>query len=616
MPYFTMEYIAGGTLAAKLASARLPVRDSAQIVATLAEAVFAAHQSGIIHRDLKPANILLAENNTPRISDFGLARRLDGLGGLTHTGARIGMPSYMAPEQMTGGSAAVGRSVDIFALGAMLYEMLTGRPPFQGASLSETERKLTKEEPTPPSRMNAKVPRDLETICLKCLEKEPRARYATAGDLAADLERFLRHEPIHARPIALVERGLRWIRRNPLPASLAGTSLVLIGLIANQLIQEWSLTAARRAEKTRLTARLESGIQLVQSARFAEAQAILGKLGDGGFEDLRQRIDRVLIDLTLAEKLDAIGVKRAMALNAKDANWNPNAKAGAHYKAALATAGLGKLADDPAFVAKHIKDSDIEAPLIAAFDDWAVCETDSQHRQWILEVASRADAEQHDWQRQYRDPSTWNDRALLARLAETTAAAKPSVQQLRVLGERLAAAGLDATSFQIQVQREHVDSFLANLSLGDALRATDPVEAIRYYQAALAIRPHSATAHNNLAVALTKNGRTAEAILQYQQALALDPNSAIIEYNLGYELSTSKPQEAIAHLQKSIQLDAKLAVSYRTLGEVLLSEKRDAEALDTLRRCLALLGESDIARPQIIELIQSGERQIQKSKEP
>jgi eukaryotic-like serine/threonine-protein kinase len=171
-PFYTMEYIGGGSLAEKLAGTAQPARESAKLASALARAVQSAHESGILHRDLKPANILLADGEVPKIADFGLARRWEQDSDLTDTGARIGTPSYMAPEQMLGSSASPGPAVDVFALGAILYEMLTGRPPFRGDSLSDTERKLATEEPTLPSKVNSRVPRDLETICLKCLEKE------------------------------------------------------------------------------------------------------------------------------------------------------------------------------------------------------------------------------------------------------------------------------------------------------------------------------------------------------------------------------------------------------------------------------------------------------------
>src|SRR5262249_13472231 len=182
-PYFTMEFVDGGSLAQKLAAARQPVRWAAELVASLAEAVSVAHRAGIVHRDLKPGNILLTAEGTPKISDFGLARRLKGGGDLTWTGTAVGTPSYMAPEQASDTAGPVGPATDVYGLGAVLYEILTGRPPFCAGSALNTLRQVLSEEPVPPSRLNPRVPRDLETVCLKCLENEPGRRYTPAAAL-------------------------------------------------------------------------------------------------------------------------------------------------------------------------------------------------------------------------------------------------------------------------------------------------------------------------------------------------------------------------------------------------------------------------------------------------
>ena len=228
-PYFSLEYVDGGTLSGKLANNPLPARQAAELVEPLARAMFYAHENGILHRDLKPGNILLTLQGTPKITDFGLAKRMgDDSSNNTGTGSILGTPAYMAPEQAEGKIRELGPGVDIYALGSVLYHALTGRPPFLGETVLDTLQQVKNDDPLPPSRLQPKVPRDLETICLKCLQKEPAKRYATANDLADDLHRFLNNEPIKARPVSLIERAVKWAKRRPQVAALLGTIFVLI----------------------------------------------------------------------------------------------------------------------------------------------------------------------------------------------------------------------------------------------------------------------------------------------------------------------------------------------------------------------------------------------------
>ncbi len=232
LPYFTQEFIRGGTLSQRTSKQLLPHRETAEIMLELSRAVAYAHAKGIIHRDLKPSNILISEEGVPKIADFGLARRTEDQSHLTRDGTILGTPSYMAPEQASGSIHAVGPLSDVYSLGAILYELLTGRPPFKGATVWEVIHLVRTVDPTSPSELRPDTPKDLETICLKCIQKDPVKRYSSAAELAADLQRHLADEPILARPISRTERALRVCRKYPREVAMAGTLLALIVAIA------------------------------------------------------------------------------------------------------------------------------------------------------------------------------------------------------------------------------------------------------------------------------------------------------------------------------------------------------------------------------------------------
>ena len=256
-PFFSLEYVEGGSLDQRIGKSPTSPRGAAQLVETLARTMEVAHQRGIVHRDLKPANILLAKlgsqssmirnretdssslpadhwsrTTVPKIADFGLAKRTDDDSSQTQSGAILGTPSYMAPEQAGGKNREIGPAVDIYALGAILYELLVGRPPFKAGNPIDTVRQVIEQEPVPPRQLEPRVPYDLETICLKCLEKDPARRFATAADLADDLRRFVDGDPILARPTPAWERAWKWGKRRPAIVALLGViPLAVVGMV-------------------------------------------------------------------------------------------------------------------------------------------------------------------------------------------------------------------------------------------------------------------------------------------------------------------------------------------------------------------------------------------------
>ena len=274
-PYFSLEYVDGGNLAAKIDGIPQSGRQSAETALQLAEAMAFAHQNGILHRDLKPANVLVTSEGVLKITDFGLAKQMeDQDSSRTQEGSVMGSPSYMAPEQAEGKISEMGPQADVYSIGAILYELLTGRPPFRGETLLETLSMVKTQEPVLPSRLHLKVPRDLETICLKCLEKEPARRYLGAASLAEDLRHFLAGEPIRARPTAAWERAWKWGKRRPAVVGLLGVSaaaavgLVLLIVWHNASLRE-QLVQAREEERLARQGEQEA----VEAERLSRLQA-------------------------------------------------------------------------------------------------------------------------------------------------------------------------------------------------------------------------------------------------------------------------------------------------------------------------------------------------------
>jgi tetratricopeptide (TPR) repeat protein len=326
-PYLSLEFAEGGNLAQRLVEKPMGPRESAELVETLARAVHAAHQAGVIHRDLKPSNILFTADGAPKVGDFGLAKRLDADSGRTLSGQPIGTPSYMAPEQAEGHSQRIGPAADVYALGTILYHTLTGRPPFLGQSAMETVRMVTSTEAVAPRQLRPDVPRDLETIGLKCLEKEPSRRYASAEDLANDLRCFLDGRPTAARPASAAERCVRWCRRNPWLAAvcglLAATVLIAVSVVSGltyrytrDLRAEIHRTEAKAAEARRNYLEARSTIQGMLGrldARRLDGVAQFLPLCREQREDAASFYDRVLSQTDSSDPLVLADTARALS---------------------------------------------------------------------------------------------------------------------------------------------------------------------------------------------------------------------------------------------------------------------------------------------------------------
>jgi TolB-like protein/Tfp pilus assembly protein PilF len=279
--YFSMKFVEGGQLDEVTRREPMPIRRAVELIAKVARTVHYAHEHGILHRDIKPGNILLDAKGEPHLTDFGLARLVESESSVTHTLDILGTPSYMAPEQAVGNNTAVSNATDVYGIGAVLYQLLTGHPPFAGGATYETIKLLLDTEPRQPRLLNPKIDRDLSTICLKCLEKDPKRRYASALALAEDLERWLKHEPIVARHTGVFTRGRKWVRRNPTSALLAAC-LVALAAAAGWIV--WKSEFIRRP--------VTNGIAVLPFENLSE-QKEDGAFVDGVQDDVLTKLAKI-----------------------------------------------------------------------------------------------------------------------------------------------------------------------------------------------------------------------------------------------------------------------------------------------------------------------------------
>jgi predicted Ser/Thr protein kinase len=534
-PYFAMEYVPGGSLAKLLEKKPLAPRPAAELAVTLARAMQHAHERGIIHRDLKPANIMLAADGAPKIMDFGLAKG-GGSVGDTASYAILGTPSYMAPEQAGGGSRDVGPAADIYALGSILYEALAGRPPFRAATVLDTIQLVTETDPVPPGDLTVNLPRDVETITLKCLQKEPAKRYTTAADLADDLQRFLDVQPILARPVPAWEKAWKWAKRRPAWAALIGT--VIVG------------TAGLIAAGVWFNSRLRDERDIaVANATLAEQR----------FQLNREAVDRYFTEVSEGDLLDEPGLqplREKLLKLAKDyyARFVEERRNDPAVRADLARS-LSRLARITSDLKEPREAIDLHLQALPIFHELAAAQPD--------DPAPQADV-----------AATWYELSKLYRQTNQTdaagAACATAVGQWAVLANAHAAEPkYRAELARSYISQSNLDFMLGRL--GPARTACDQALAIRRklsadYPKGEIIGRDLATAWDNLANILAvarelpeSNAARREASDQFRKLVAANPYRSLYrndlartQFNLGTTLlRTGEPQPAADALREA-----------------------------------------------------------------
>jgi serine/threonine-protein kinase len=582
LPYIALEFVEGGSLAHIAGGRPQPQREAAATIELLARAMDYAHNHGVVHRDLKPANVLVTSDGAPKVTDFGLAKRLEEESGQTRSGTLLGTPSYMAPEQAAGLVHAVGPRTDVYAMGAVLYELLTGVPPFTGSNPVETVVAVMETDPVPPRRLQPGLSRDLETICLKCLEKEPAKRYASAAELTDDLRRFLAGEIIRARPVGRAERLWRWCRRNPGIAALSLAVLILLSTVAGVATtavvrinaEKW--TAEQNAAAARQAQSLaESALGQAETARSAtEAALKQTEAARVEAENARKRADE-LVTVAASQRelaLDALGGLILQVQNRLDDA--PGSQQVKQDLLELALAGLKKLA--PAAEESGLVDIRMAegyrrlGDLAQRLGDLGLARQSYEQVNRITKNQAQSQPRDPQWMRAVSVAET--KLGDLASLTGNRAEAKRFYDEARKLRVKLMDLGGPNSA---------ADLAQVYVKLGDV---SDPSTAVDFYKDSLRLRedvlkgkPRDGNAARDVRVS---NYKLADIYLKTDDVAAARKHGqrAVV---LAEALVKANPRLA--------QMRQDLAFARAKLGDVFRAEKRQAEAKKQYDEAVRLL---------------------------
>jgi serine/threonine-protein kinase len=627
-PFFAMKLVQGQTLATLLRTSHNPAADRSRFLAVfgqVCQALAYAHSRGVLHRDLKPANVMVGAFGEVQVMDWGLAKVLGSarqstlspgptsstvrtlrtaMAGLSsQAGAVMGTLAYMAPEQALGQVAELDERADVFGLGAILCEILTGQPPYAargsleahvqaaGADLADAFARLD----------HCGADTDLVRLAKACLAPDRADRPRDAGAVAAaaaayeeGVQQRLRQAELERARAQVKEAEER--KRRRLAVGLAAAGLALVSLATGGGLWFLHVQTERRTEAERqeqalrqkVDVALTQGVSLRQGFHFQQGRELLEEarqqLSLTGMDDLRQRVDRALADLHLVEQLDDARLQATTIAEGRMDFAGGRRK----YAAAFAEAGLNSAGEEVTAMAARVQESTVREEIVGALDDWASLTEDPAQRAWLLEVAQQADPD--PWRERLAQPELWKDRVAFTKLAQEAAEAPLSPQLATALGRALREKGGDAIPLLTAAQARFPQDFWLNFYLGAMLyRAHRLDDALGFCRAALARRPQASIVHENVGTILREKGRLDDAIGHYRQALRLDPKNHSAANNLGGALyAKGELDEAINLCRQALDINPSYGAAHNTLGVALQAKGQLDDAIDHFQQALKI----------------------------